>query len=693
MYEIRRILLNKKVVFTFILMFALNIIIFCRETESENFFDVKPSHSEYISAYSNKYETVKKNADMLLRGKEYSDICSFSGRNIRKTLKDFAVVDTIEVSEVDETAANRVIEFKFTDYAMIIFTISIIMSMYDERKKGVWNYVYSAENGRTKLAAYKLCSLAIGVIIASLLMYVSNFVCAYIRYGDIGDLKRAAQSNENFENLVIKISLGEAFLFVLLIKIFVLIFAGAMLWLLISNMSGHVVPFLIFGSIIFTQYFFYSFIDTRSTWKNLKYINIFGILDSQEMLGTYMNLNIIGYAVNRIAFLCMVLAVLLFFVLGLAICLGGRRPFTVKRSNREIKLFRRSSSIFLQELYKNVIAQKIWIIFVLFIIVAYIITRPQEIMYDYSTVIYNQYMENLSGDVSEEKINYLKNEIAAWEGKLIELQNKSETSNDDSKIRTIFEKIKNIEKAKSMTETIYQDAVEMYKLKGAGYNVGFVNNTGYDMLIGGGGKTDSNTDAFIVLVFMILTVSGFQSYDNQCEMTACIRSCVNGRGKSIVVKYSIAAIFTAIAVAILFVLRCIKVNEEYGLDNFNLSVKSLSYFREGIPDISIGMFLIIFPLLRFINTFFAAAVVMYISSRAKNNVISIAVNIAAVLLPSCTYYIGIDFFKYISAAGAISVNVMWQRRNMFNQDFIIQEAVIFIIGMVFIQKIPKNFKK
>lgn len=483
MYEIRRILLNKKVVFTFILMFALNIVIFFRETESEDFFNVKPSHDKYISAYSNKYETVKKNADMLLRGKEYSDIGSFSGRNIRKTLKDFAVVDTIEVTEVDETAADHVIEFKFTDYAMINFTISIIMSMYDERKKSVWNYVYSAENGRKKLAAYKLCSLSLGVIIASLLMYVSNLVCAYIRYGAIGDLKRAAQSNENFENLVMKISLGEAFLFVFLIKIFILIFTGAMLWLLISNMSGHVMPFLIFGSIMFAQYFFYSFIDTRSTWKNLKYINIFGVLDSQEMLGTYMNLNIFGYAVNRIAFLCTVLAVLLLFASGLTICLGGRRPFTVKRSNRAIRLFQRSSSIFLQELYKNVIAQKIWIIFVLFIVVAYIITRPQEIMYDYSTVIYNQYMENLSGDISEEKINYLRNEIAAWEGKLIELQNKSETSHDDSEIRTIFEKIKNTEKAKAMTKTIYQDAVEMYELKEAGYNVGFVNNTGYDMLI------------------------------------------------------------------------------------------------------------------------------------------------------------------------------------------------------------------
>ncbi|MFG6327250.1 MAG: hypothetical protein K1W00_10400 [Lachnospiraceae bacterium] len=693
MYEIRRILLNKKTVLTFILMLALNIIIFFRETDSEAFTSVKPSHDEYIREYSNKYENIKKNADMLLKGKEYSAPDSFSGRNIRKTLKDFAVVDAIKVTKTDETAANRLIGFRFTDYAMIIFTISIIMSMYDERKKAVWNYVYSAKNGRKRLARYKLFSLALGIMFSSIIMYAGNFLCAIIKYGDMGELGRAAQSNENFENLVMKISLGEAFIFILLIKIFALIFIGVMLWLLISNMSGQVMPFLIFGAIIFAQYFFYSSIDTRSMWKNLKYINIFGILDSQEMLGTYVNLNIFGHALNRVPFLCIGLLALLLLISGLTIYIGGRRPFTVKRSSRPIRLFQESTSIFLQELYKNIIARKIWIIFILYIAAAYAVTRPREIMYDYSTVIYNQYMENLSGGVSEEKINYLRNEISAWEGKLTELHKKAETSTDDSEIRTIYEKINNIEKAKEVTEAIYKDAAEMHELKEAGFNVGFVNSTGYDMLMGGGGKADSNIDAFIILVFMILTTSCFWSYDNQCEMTACIQSCVNGRGKITGIKYLIGALFAASAVAVLFALRCIKVNEEYGLGNFNLSIKSLSYFREGIPDISIGMFLIIFPLLRFINTFFAAAVVMYISSRAKNNVISIAVNIAAVLLPSCMYYIGIDFFKYISAAGAISVNVMWQRRNMFNQDFIIQEAVIFIIGMVFIQKIPKNFKK
>lgn len=680
MYEIRRILLNRKVIITFILMLTINIIIFCRETDREEFFQVKPSHDEYINAYSGKYETVKKNADMLLIGKEYSDIDSFSNRNIRKTLEDFAVVENIEVTNTDETAADKLIEFKFTDYSMIVFVISIIMSMYDERRKNVWNYVYSTKNGRKKLALYKIYALSLGTIIGAILMYVSNFVGAFIKYGSFGDMERAAQSNENFENLVLQISLREAFLIALIIKILVLIFIGIILWFLISNMSGQVVPFLIFGSIMFVEYYFYSSIDIHSAWKNLKYINIFAVLDSQKILGTYINLNIFGYAVNRIYFLCIALAVLLALVVCLTICMGGRRPFEIKKSSRTIKLFQKSSSVFVHELYKNIIAQKIWIIFILYIVGAYMLTRPQEIMYDYSMVIYNQYMENLSGDVTEEKLDYLTSEISVWENKLQELWKKAEASVDDSEIRNISEKIKNIEKAKSMTESIYADAVEMYELKANGCKVGFVNNTGYDMLIGGGAKITSYIDALIILSFMILTVAGIWSYDNQCEMTAAIQSSVNGRGRSAAAKYATAAIIMAAAITILFVLRFVESNTEYGMSNMNLSIKSLSYFREGTPNVSIGAFLLIFVLIRFINTFLAAMIVMYISSKVRNNVISMAVNIAVILLPSCMYYIGLDFFAYLSVARGISVNSMWERRNIFNLDFVLQEAVIFLIG-------------
>lgn len=681
MYEIRRILTNKKVIITFMLMLAINIILFFRETDNEDFLNVKPSHNEYINGYSNKYEIVKRNADMLISGKEYSDMDSFSGRNIIKTLEDFEVVKNIEVTYTDETAADSVIEFKFTDYAMIVCVISIIMSMYDERRKGVWDYVYSARNGRKKLALYKLCSLTAGVTIASMLMYAGNFVCAFVKHGSFGDLGRAAQSNENFENLTIKVSLGGAFLFSILIKICVLIFIGILLWLLISNVTGQVIPFLIFGGIMFLQYYAYSAIDIHSAWRNFKYINIFGVLDSQEMLGTYVNLNIFGYAVNRVSFLCILLAVLLLLIFCFMICMGKRRPFTVKKSNRTVRVFQKSSSIFLQELYKTIISQKVWVIFILLIAGAYMLTRPQEIMYDYSMVIYNQYMENLSGGVTQEKIDYLSEEISVWESQLEELWLKAETSTDDSEIRNIYEKIKNIERAKSMTESVYQDAVEMYELKADGYEVGFVNNTGYDMLIGGGGKAASNTDALIILAFMILTVANFWSYDNQCEMSGSIQSCVNGREKYSLAKYVTAAIIVAVAIIILFVLRCIEVNYEYGLSNFNLSVKSLGYFREGVPNMPIWAFLAVFVLIRFLNTFLVAIIVMYISSKARNNVISIAVNVAVILIPSCLYYIGMDFFAYISVARGISVNGMWQRRNIFNSDFVIQEVIILIVGI------------
>lgn len=682
MYEIKRILLNKRVVIIFMIMLLLNIVIFWNETEKENILDVKKPHNEYINDYTHKYEMVRKNAEMLLRGKEYSDENSFSARNIMKTLKDYEVTENITAVNTDETAADSLIDFKFTDYAMVLFVISIIMSMYDERKKSIWDYVYSTKNGRKKLALYKLSALTAGVTAAAAIMYITNAVCAVLKNGTLGDLSRAAQSNEHFENLVMKLSLGETLMVIWFIKVCVLIFIGIFLWLLISNMKGQIVPFLIFGSIMFVEYYAYSVIDIHSAWKNFKYINIFGILDSQEMLGTYINLNIFGYALNRIPFLCIVLSVLLVLLSGFTIYMGKRRPFVIKKSNRTIRIFERSSSMFLQELYKTIISQKVWIIFILFIAGAYILTRPQEIMYDYSMVIYNQYMENLSGEVTREKIDYLSREITIWDSQLEELFKKAEDSTDESEIRNITEKIKNVEKAKAMTETVYLDAMEMYELKEEGYKVGFVNNTGYDMLIGAGGKNSSNTDGLIILAFMIFTVANFLSYDNQCEMSKSIRSYANGREKYLAVKYATAAIINAAAIIILFMLRYNEVNKEYGINNLDLSVKSLSYFREGVLNMPIWLFFIIFVLVRFINTFFAAVIVMYISSKAPNNVISMIINIAVILIPSCLYYIGIDFFKYISVARGISVNGMWERRNIFNSDFIVQEVMILTAGTI-----------
>lgn len=178
MYEIKRILLNKRVVIIFMIILLLNIVIFWNETEKENILDVKKPHNEYINDYTHKYEMVRKNAEMLLKGKEYSDENSFSARNIMKTLKDYEVTENITAVNTDEKAADSLIDFKFTDYAMVIFVISIIMSMYDERKKSIWDYVYSTKNGRKKLALYKLSALTAGVTAAAAIMYITNAVCA-----------------------------------------------------------------------------------------------------------------------------------------------------------------------------------------------------------------------------------------------------------------------------------------------------------------------------------------------------------------------------------------------------------------------------------------------------------------------------------------------------------------------------------
>lgn len=682
MYEIKRILLNKKTMISFMVMFLINMAVFLNQPEDEDIFGIEKPHIEYINNYSKKYEAIKNNAKMLLSGKEYSDADSFSVRNINKTLEDFAVTENIQLTNTDETAADSLINFKFTDYAMLVLVISIVMSMYDERKKSVWDYVYSTKNGREKIAANKLYGLSAGVIISALLMYMSNVVCANIKYGSLGDMSRAAQSNENFENIVLKISLGGALAAAWIIKVSVLILMGIVLWLLISNLRGQVIPFLIYGSMMFAEYYMYSETDIHSVWKNLKYINIFGVLDSQEMLGTYVNLNLFGYAVNRINFMCIVLFILLMAAVLLMICFGKKRPFVLRKSNRALGIFKRSTSIFGQEIYKTFITQKIWFVFILYIIGVCIITRPHEIMYDYGMVVYNQYMENLSGDVTQQKLTYLENEIALWNNQIEELIIKQGSETESYEMQKISEKIKNVQTAKDVTEKIYDEALELMEIKADGTNVGFVNSIGYDRLIGGSSKSNAYMDSIVILVFMILTVAVVWSYDNQCEMSESIKACINGRGKYAEAKYGVAAVLVILAVLILFAFRFAETDIEYGMNNLSMSIRSLSYFREGTPNVSIGVFLGIFLIIRCVNSFLTAVIIMYISSKAKNNIVSIVINIAVFLLPACMYYIGQDLFAYVSTNDGIAVSSMWQNRNIISMGFVIRETVMVLIGVL-----------
>ena len=69
------------------------------------------------------------------------------------------------------------------------------------------------------------------------------------------------------------------------------------------------------------------------------------------------------------------------------------------------------TSVMLHELWKLIIGQRVWIMGVLFFIVFASLTKSENVYFDYKSTVYNQYMEYISGGITEEKIQYLDEEI------------------------------------------------------------------------------------------------------------------------------------------------------------------------------------------------------------------------------------------------------------------------------------------
>ena len=160
----------------------------------------------------------------------------------------------------------------------------------------------------------------------------------------------------------------------------------------------------------------------------------------------YLNLNIFGRPVSLYTAMCAAVALLLFISAGFVVISGRVRPFAIRAGRLrklldklavKLKLYSHENML-VTELYKQLIVQKIWIIMALAIIIGAGFYDSKEVGYDYKGTLYQRYMEMLTGSVTEEKINYLENELFVWKEKYDEqariIENGSGLTNTEMEI-------------------------------------------------------------------------------------------------------------------------------------------------------------------------------------------------------------------------------------------------------------------
>lgn len=576
---------------------------------------------------------------------------SFAGKNIIKTKEDFGKIMDVVPEYGPQDAFNVVCQYNLSDFLMLAGVFAAVVIVLDERKKGLWDFVYATVGGRRQLAGKRIFVMGMVAALTVSVVFLENLVLAGWYYRGYGDLLRPIQSMQICERVTMQVSVLGYLMLLFIWKVLVLFLIGLLLLLLVLAFKKHIQIFLIFGVAMIAEYLAYVQLDVHSKYVLLKYINLFAWMDVEWCMSNYLNLNIFGYPVSVYTIMTVLVPVIL-VVLGILLYISGSiRPSAM----RESRLFRmlsgtvyrlkpyRHGSMFLTECYKQFWVQKMWLIVVLAWGIAILSYDDTEVNYDYSGTLYQAYMNQVAGDVTDEKLVYLENERGLWQEKYEEQQaimmqpGVSQNEYDMAKRKT-----KQFEQAMNCVAELVSEGERLEKLQQEGKGVRLINHMGYRHYIGDLSFEQNQEEALLLLVLVTMVAAVLFASENAQNAGRFIRSTRNGRGKFIGGKYLTLFVIQLLIFVPIKLSEYLTIQTRYGMEQMDASVYSLSFAEEFPVNLTIGGAMILFALAEFLILYLWMVLVTLLSMKMKNVVAALIISMALVVLPADLYYMGFE---------------------------------------------------
>ena len=628
-----------------------NYLHFTSSLEQEQIF-INEIYNEQVkvSGYDDYLEGIKKDKGKLEGISIFNnqDESNFSTRNIKKSTKDYSELNSSNVKFIPSKTIVSTIENIGTDILLILITFLFIGNLITEEKEKKLFYVTrSTKYGVVHSIFAKIIALFIHCIIFSILLFSINYLFFGI-FGGFNDLGIKLQSLAPYMESNFNGSILEYLIISILTKGIVVFEIGTIITAICIISDSMILPYMLGISFLGISWLFYKIIPAVSNLNIIKYLNIFGILKTENLYGSYLNFNFFEYPIPRITFSWIMIVGLL--VLGIFLCvkffLKGK-SLELKRSTKNfIWKFKPHTSLFKHELYKILITNKGIIIILIFsLLICY-----NELQRRYSPSLQEQYYQNimlkLEGKPTEEKTALIKAE-------------KSRFDEAFSKISEIDEQIAKGEindttgeamKVKWYSITAFYPTFEkvLEQDKYVKENDGnYIYDTGYLYLFGV--MDDGILNDFILLtlsiIFMFCNVMAIE-YQNKAVN---ILQATNKGNKAIIKTKVKATIIIVLLLCILpFVCRFISVSRAFPINGFLLSAKDISIYH----NLSSGILVIGLILLKiFIQVFsgiILAMLILTISAWKKNNVQTIFLGLLILFVPLVLVLLGFEYMRLFS---------------------------------------------
>ena len=557
----------------------------------------------------------------------------------------------------------------YFSYATVNFFIAVIVIMgsalvfAQEKQNGFLSVLRTTREGRLTTAAGKLLTLFIVSVFTVSIFTLSTFAVFGMRTGYSSPMN-ALQALSNFELSPYLITVGEYFAasFALKILTFLLLsFAVASISVIFSN---YAVIFV--GGFAMWELSFLMYSNFKPT-NALQMLNFAGVADSRAFFERFRSLNIFGSLCEYLTFITVSFAVLIPILAGFCATMhvGGfvginiplvdsvRAAIEIARQKtsdffgklrvqkkRGVRSF--SSSLVAAEIFKTLISSRFIIALVILLCVktaysAELYSAPKS----YSDEVYFEYMTKLEGELTDEKLGFIRNERNEIDS-IIRIKEQMQKAYRDETIGfdEYYDYIARYNYAESRDELlrVIEDHAEY--LAEADNGGWFVYDTGWHKLYSG------DADLFLYTAILLLLAGIFASeYFSRGEkggFARILRSTKKGREETFSAKLMSASIMAVTLTLVTSAIDIVSIFRNYEMPALSAPIVSIREFAELSPTLTVGGYMAVFLTLRIAGALLMAMLVCALSELLCRYLPVLGTVIVLTLLPAFCVGFGIS---------------------------------------------------
>lgn len=603
--------------------------------------------ADTCSEYSEFLADIKSKATFGLSLGLYSDPDSFAFKNMTKTVEDYEKLAGVKPIAGPQKGFIAATETLATDIFLVIAIMLIVTGItLREREVGELSLNKTTYNGREKLSSIKLLTVVVVTLIFTGVFYGINFLFGMLSYG-FGDLSRPIQSIEIMGHCNMPLSVGEYLTLYILTKCFVMVGIACFMYYVAARSKSSMTYYLvIFISLLWLGTMYYS-LNATSHLALVKYINPVAFIDTNSVIGYYRNLSIFGTPVSYsvIFVFTNTIAIFMFAYYGILDMADTKEAEMGRKTGIDFRFSKgKSHSIFVHESYKTLLGGgAIWVVlfYLCYTILSY---KPvYEAYYINYDVIYNQYVEKLYGELTEEKVAYVESELQRMY--TLEAMRDEEIANASSfkEAETIASRYEEFLRPKEALETLSIHTEYLQEVYGDYYI-----DTGFELLTGAPVAAERDARLVLLAVSMLTIILPYVwSIEYVTGANRLVRTTVHGRNKVSIYKTILGVGIVAGVFAITYVPVYVSVLSEFGTKGLELAACSMEHLY-GVPEyFSVLGYILFKGIIRFAGMVGIMGIIFFLSKILKSQVYTLLVSAFLIIIPVLLKMLDIPGAEYI----------------------------------------------